>query len=92
MAHHASAKQRIRRNERRTLINRNRVSRIRTHVKKVEQAIENGDRGDAVEAESNSRHREHVFGRFRGRDVRYRRCRMRGEAVHEARGAFEGVE
>ncbi|MDG2313151.1 MAG: 30S ribosomal protein S20 [Alphaproteobacteria bacterium] len=50
MAQHASAKQRIRRNERRTLINRNRVSRIRTHVKKVEQAIESGDRADAVEA------------------------------------------
>ena len=48
MAHHASAKQRIRRNNRRTKINRNRISKIRTLVKKVEVAIESGDRDDAM--------------------------------------------
>ena len=50
MAHHASAKQRIRRNEHRTEINRNRISRIRTFVKKVEVAIESGNREDATSA------------------------------------------
>lgn len=50
MAHHASAKQRIRRNARRTEINKRRISRIRTYVKKVEMAIENGDREAAAQA------------------------------------------
>ena len=50
MAHHASAKQRIRRNERRTEINQRRISRIRTFVKKVEVAIESGNREDAMNA------------------------------------------
>jgi small subunit ribosomal protein S20 len=50
MAHHASAKQRIRRNTRRTEINGNRISRIRTFVKKVEVAIESGNREDATTA------------------------------------------
>ncbi|MBI5165553.1 MAG: 30S ribosomal protein S20 [Magnetospirillum sp.] len=43
MAHHASAKKRIRQTERRTEVNRARVSRIRTFVKKVEMAIAAGD-------------------------------------------------
>lgn len=47
MAQHASAKQRIRRNARRTETNQRRISRIRTFVKKVEAAIENGNRDDA---------------------------------------------
>lgn len=50
MAHHASAKKRIRQTERRTLVNRMRVSRIRTFVKKVELAIEAGDKSIAQEA------------------------------------------
>ena len=44
MAHHKSAKTRIRRNQRRTVINRARVSRIRTFVKAVESAIAEGDK------------------------------------------------
>ncbi len=43
MAHHSSAKKRIRQTERRTEVNRARVSRIRTYVKKVELAIAAGD-------------------------------------------------
>ncbi|MEZ5668128.1 MAG: 30S ribosomal protein S20 [Alphaproteobacteria bacterium] len=43
MAHHKSARKRIRRAERRTTINRNRVSRIRTFIRKVEAAIASGD-------------------------------------------------
>ena len=50
MAHHPSAKKRFRRTVRRTAINRARVSRIRTFVKKVELAIAGGDRSAAQAA------------------------------------------
>ena len=50
MAHHASAKKRIRQTERRTAVNRSRVSRIRTFVKKVETLIAGGDKTAAAEA------------------------------------------
>ena len=49
MANHASSKKRIRRNVRRTEINRDRRSRIRTFIKKVELAL---TAGDATQAES----------------------------------------
>ena len=50
MAHHQSAKKRIRRNARRAVINRMRMSRIRTFVKSVESAIESGDKAAAETA------------------------------------------
>jgi small subunit ribosomal protein S20 len=50
MAHHKSAKKRIRQTERRTAVNRARVSRIRTFVKKVETAISTGDKTAAQDA------------------------------------------
>ena len=50
MAQHQSAKKRIRRNERRRVINHARVSRIRTFVKKVEAAIASGDKDAAAAA------------------------------------------
>ncbi|MEX0921543.1 MAG: 30S ribosomal protein S20 [Rhodovibrionaceae bacterium] len=50
MANHLSAKKRIRRNARASEVNGARVSRIRTEVKKVEQAIERGDKAAATEA------------------------------------------
>jgi small subunit ribosomal protein S20 len=50
MANHHSAKVRIRRNERRTTINGNRIWRIRTHLKQVEAAIAAGDKPGAVAA------------------------------------------
>lgn len=50
MANHKSAEKRIRQTARRTEINRNRVSRIRTFVKKVESAIESGNKVEAAEA------------------------------------------
>ena len=43
MAQHISAKKRIRRNATRAEINRTRVSRIRTFLRKVENAIATGD-------------------------------------------------
>lgn len=49
MAQHHSAKKRIRQEARRTVRNRARVSRIRTFVKKVEAAIQSGDK-DAAQA------------------------------------------
>ncbi len=50
MAHHHSAKKRIRQTERRTAVNRNRIGRIRTFMKKVELAIESGDKEKAQAA------------------------------------------
>jgi small subunit ribosomal protein S20 len=50
MAQHKSAKTRIRRNARRAVINNNRISRIRTSVKKVEVALAAGDAAAAQEA------------------------------------------
>ena len=47
MAHHKSAKKRIRRNDRRAAINRARISRIRTHLKNVELAVASGDKDAA---------------------------------------------
>jgi small subunit ribosomal protein S20 len=49
MAHHPSAKKRIRQTARRTEVNGARVSRIRSFVKKVELAISAGD-SDAAKA------------------------------------------
>jgi small subunit ribosomal protein S20 len=50
MAHHSSAKKRIRQTERRTEVNRSRTSRIRTFIKKVELAIAGGDKTIAADA------------------------------------------
>ena len=50
MANTPQARKRIRRNARRTQINRTRVSRIRTFVKQVEAALAAGDKNQALEA------------------------------------------
>ncbi len=50
MANTPQAKKRIRRNNRRAVINHNRISRIRTFVKKVEAAIGEGDKATATAA------------------------------------------
>lgn len=54
MANHHSAKVRTRRNERRRVINKNRVSRIRSFIRKVEEAIESGDQKAATTAFKNA--------------------------------------
>ena len=50
MANTPQAKKRIRRNEKREAVNKNRVSRIRTFIKKVVTAIESGDKDQANQA------------------------------------------
>jgi small subunit ribosomal protein S20 len=50
MANTPQAKKRIRRNDRRAEINGNRVGRIRTFVKKVEAALDAGDKTAAAAA------------------------------------------
>ncbi len=50
MANTPQAKKRIRRNEKRAEINGNRLGRIRTFVKKVEAALDGGDKTAAAEA------------------------------------------
>jgi small subunit ribosomal protein S20 len=47
MAQHASAKKRIRQTVRRTEVNNTRRGRIRTFIRKVEEAIESGDQENA---------------------------------------------
>ncbi|MFT6696119.1 MAG: small subunit ribosomal protein S20, partial [Paracoccaceae bacterium] len=43
MANTPQSKKRARQAERRTLVNKNRRTRIRTHLRKVEEAIASGD-------------------------------------------------
>lgn len=50
MANHPSARKRVRRNTRRATINKSRMSRIRTFIKKVEMAIAAGDKKAAAAA------------------------------------------
>ena len=50
MPHHKSAEKRLRQTEKRTAINRARMSRVRTFVKKVESAIQTGDKAEAQSA------------------------------------------
>lgn len=50
MANSTQAKKRIRRNDRRALVNKARVSRIRTFIRKVEEAIDSGDKAVAADA------------------------------------------
>ena len=50
MANTASARKRIRQTEKRTIRNRARKSRVRTFLRKVEQAIAGGDHDAAREA------------------------------------------
>lgn len=50
MAHHKSAKKRIRQTASRTAVNRSRESRIKTFIKKVETAIASGKASEAQAA------------------------------------------
>ena len=50
MANHASARKRVRRNQKRAVINSARMSRIRTFIKKVESAISAGNSKEAEQA------------------------------------------
>lgn len=54
MANSAQAKKRIRRNDRKALINKSRVSRIRTFIRSVEEAISSGDKTAAADALKNA--------------------------------------
>ncbi|CAI8056382.1 30S ribosomal protein S20 [Geodia barretti] len=50
MAHSSQARKRVRQNKRRAAINRGRLSRIRTFVRHVEEAIASGDKSQAEQA------------------------------------------
>ena len=50
MAHSRQARKRVRQNKRRAAINRARLSRVRTFIRRVEEAIESGDRSQAEQA------------------------------------------
>ncbi|HCH57473.1 MAG TPA: 30S ribosomal protein S20 [Rhodospirillaceae bacterium] len=65
MANTSSAKKRVRRDERKTATNISRRSRIRTYIKKVEAAIEGGDK-DAANAALKEAQPELMRGVTRG--------------------------
>ncbi|MDH3242376.1 MAG: 30S ribosomal protein S20 [Alphaproteobacteria bacterium] len=65
MANIRSAKKRIRQTARKTAVNRNRMSRVRTFVKKVETAIATGDK-DAANAALKEAQPEIMRGVTRG--------------------------
>jgi small subunit ribosomal protein S20 len=50
MPHHKSAEKRLRQAEKRTAVNHSRLSRVRTFVRKVETAINSGDKTAAQSA------------------------------------------
>ena len=50
MANSPSAKKRARQADRRTAVNKSRRSRVRTFIRKVEEAITSGDRNAALDA------------------------------------------
>jgi small subunit ribosomal protein S20 len=50
MANTPQARKRVRQNERRAAVNKSRRSRIRTFIRYVEEAIQKGDQGEALEA------------------------------------------
>ena len=50
MAHSRQARKRVRQNKRRAAINRGRLSRVRTFVRRVEEAIASGDKSQAEQA------------------------------------------
>jgi small subunit ribosomal protein S20 len=54
MAYHKSAKKRIRQTKFRTAVNRMRVTRLRTFLKKIDLAVASGDAGAAREAFKNA--------------------------------------
>jgi small subunit ribosomal protein S20 len=54
MANHKSAEKRVRQTERRTTVNRSRISRVRTFLRKVEDALKGGDYTAATEALKNA--------------------------------------
>jgi small subunit ribosomal protein S20 len=59
MPHHKSAEKRLRQTEKRTIVNRARLSRVRSFVKKVEVAIETGDKDAAQTAFNEAQHELH---------------------------------
>ncbi|MGI4775527.1 MAG: 30S ribosomal protein S20 [Janthinobacterium lividum] len=50
MANHSSAKKAIRQTLKKTAVNKNRTSRIKTYIKKVVQAVANGSKEEATTA------------------------------------------
>ena len=50
MAHSRQARKRVRQNQRRAAVNRARLSRVRTFIRRVEEAIASGDKSRAEQA------------------------------------------
>ena len=81
MANTSSAKKRVRRDSRKTETNVSRRSRVRTYIKKVEAAIDGGDK-DAANAALKEAQPELMRGVTRGSAKKY--CSAKNLAVVEA--------
>ena len=79
MANHISSKKRIRRNSRMEVVNKNRKNRVRTFIKKVELAIENGDKvlaQDAFKKAQPEMHRSITKGIFKKNTISRKLSRL----------------
>lgn len=74
MAHHKSAKENIRQTARRTVVNKARRNRLRTFMRKVEEAIAGGNRDTAAAA---LREAQPVLHRSVGKGVLHRNTAAR---------------
>ena len=79
MANHISSKKRIRRNSRMEVVNKNRKNRVRTFIKKVELAIQNGDKildQDAFKEAQPEMHRSITKGIFKKNTISRKLSRL----------------
>ncbi|MBL8673529.1 MAG: 30S ribosomal protein S20 [Rhodospirillales bacterium] len=74
MANHKSAEKRARQTERRTAVNQSRRSRVRTFVRKAEEALKSGDKAAAQVA---VREAESELARGAGKGVMHRNTTAR---------------
>jgi small subunit ribosomal protein S20 len=79
MANHISSKKRIRRNSRMEIVNKIRKNRVRTFIKKVELAIQNGDKtlaSNAFKVAQPEMHRSVTKGVFKKNTISRKLSRL----------------
>ena len=79
MANHISSKKRIRRNSRMEIVNKVRKNRVRTFIKKVELAIQNGDKtlaSNAFKVAQPEMHRSVTKGVFKKNTISRKLSRL----------------
>lgn len=87
MANHISSKKRIRRNSRMEIVNKIRKNRVRSFIKKVENAIEQADKNKAKEAlilAQPEMHRSVTKGVFKKNTISRKLSRLSARIKHIA--------